>query len=45
MDKLQEILNKEIDDLRLSKQRGKNKVNEIKNSLGGINSRIQEAEE
>ena len=45
MEKIQEMFNKDLEELR-SKQTMKNKtINEIKNSLEGINSRITEAEE
>ena len=45
MEKIQEMFNKDLEELR-SKQTMKNKtINEIKNSLEAINSRITEAEE
>ena len=44
MEKIQETLNKDLESLK-SKQRDDNTINEIKNSLEGISSRITEAEE
>ena len=45
MRKIQEMFNKDLEEIK-SKQTMKNsKINEIKNSLEGINSRITEAEE
>ena len=45
MEKIQEMFNKDLEELK-SKQTEMNKtINEIKNSLEGINSRITEAEE
>ena len=42
-DKLQETLSKEIEDLKIKQAEMKSTITEI-NSLEGINSRIQEAE-
>ena len=44
-DKMQETLNKDLEELKRNQAMMKNKVNEIKNTLDGINSRITEAEE
>ena len=44
MGKIQETFNKDLEELK-SKQTMNNKLNELKNSLEGINSRITEAEE
>ena len=44
MEKIRETFNKDLEELK-SKQTMMNKINEIKNSLEGINSRITEAEE
>ena len=44
MEKIQETFNKDLEELK-SKQTMSNTINEIKNSLEGINSRITEAEE
>ena len=43
MEKIQETFNKELEELK-GKQTMNNIINEIKNSLEGINSRITEAE-
>ena len=40
-DNLQETLNKEIEDVRINKAEMQNTITEIKNSLEGTNSRIQ----
>ena len=45
IDKLQETLSKEIEDLKIKQAEMQNMINEIRNSLEGTNSRIQEAEE
>jgi len=45
MDNLQEILTKEIKDIKLKQEAMQNTITEIKNSLEAANSRIQEAEE
>ena len=45
IDKMQEIFNKDIEELKRSQAMMKNTINEIKNTLEGINSRITEAEE
>ena len=44
MEKIQETFNKDLEELK-SKQKMSNTINEIKNTLEGINSRITEAEE
>ena len=44
IDKLQETLSLEIQDLRIKQAELQNKITEIKNSLEATNSRIQEAE-
>ena len=44
MEKIQGTFNKDLEDLK-TKQAMMNTINEIKNSLEGINSRITEAEE
>ena len=41
IDKLKETLNKEIEDINI--KQAEMKIREIENSLGGTNSRIQEA--
>ena len=45
MEKIQEIFNKDLEELRSKQIMMNNTINEIKNSLEGINSRITEAEE
>ena len=45
MNKLQEILNKEIESLKINQAERQNTITKIKNSLEGTNSRIREAEE
>ena len=45
IDKLQETLSKEIQDLRNKQSEKQNTVTEIKDSLEATNSRIQKAEE
>ena len=45
IDKLQETLSKEIEDLRIKQAEMQNITTEIKNSLEAANSRIQEAED
>ena len=44
-DKIQEIFNRDLEELKRTQAMMKNKINEIKNTLEGINSRITEAEE
>ena len=44
MEKIQDTFNKDLEELK-SKQTMNKTINEIKNSLEGINSRITEAEE
>ena len=45
MEKIQEMFNKDLEELKSKQTMMKNPTNEIKNSLEGINSRITEAEE
>ena len=45
MGKIQEIFNKDLEELKSKQTMMNNTINEIKNSLEGINSRITEAEE
>ena len=45
MEKIQEMFNKELEELKRNQAMMKNTINEIKNTLDGINSRITEAEE
>ena len=45
MEKIQETFNKELEDLKSKQTMINNTINEIENSLEGINSRITEAEE
>ena len=45
MEKIQQRFNKDLKELKSKQTMRTNKVNEIKNSLEGINSRITEAEE
>ena len=45
MEKIQEMFNKELEELKSKQTMMNNTINEIKNSLEGINSRISEAEE
>ena len=45
MEKIQEMFNKDLEELKSKQTMTKNTINEIKNSLEGINSRITEAEE
>ena len=44
-EKIQETFNKDIEELQTKQTMMKNTINEIKNSLEGIHSRITEAEE
>ena len=44
MEKIQEMLNKDLEELKSKQTVMNNTTNEIKNSLEGINSRITEAE-
>ena len=43
IDKMQETFNKDIEELKRNQATMKNTINEIKNILDGINSRITEA--
>ena len=45
MEKIQEMFNKDLEELKSKQTMINNTINEIKNSLEGINSRITEAEE
>ena len=45
MKKIQEMFNKELEELKSKQTMMNNTINEIKNSLEGINSRITKAEE
>ena len=45
MEKIKETFNKDLEELKSKQTRMNNTVNEIKNSLEGISSRITEAEE
>ena len=44
MEKIQEMFNKDLEELKSKQTKMNNTINEIKNSLEGINSRITEAE-
>ena len=45
MEKKQESINKDLEELKNKHEQTNNKITEIKNTLEGINSRIFEAEE
>ena len=45
MEKIQEMFNKDLEELKSKPTMVNNTINEIKNSLEGVNSRITEAEE
>ena len=45
MEKIQETFNKDLEELKRKQTMMNNTINEIKNSLEGINSRLIEAEE
>ena len=45
MDKIQEMINKDLEELKSKQKMLNNTINELKNSLEGINSRITEVEE
>ena len=45
VEKIQEMFNKDLEELKSRQTMMNNTINEIKNSLEGINSRITEAEE
>ena len=45
MEKVQETINKDLEELKNKHTAANNTINEIKNTLEGINSRISEAEE
>ena len=44
MEKIKEMFNKDLEELKSKQTMMNNKINEIKNSLEGINSKITEAE-
>ena len=44
MEKIQETINKDLEELKRKQTMMSNTINEIKNSLEGVNSRIIEAE-
>ena len=45
MEKIQETFNKDLEELMSKQTKMNNTINEIRNSLEGINSRITEAED
>ena len=45
MEKIQEMFNKDLEELKSKQTMMNNTINEMKNSLEGINSRITETEE
>ena len=45
MEKMQESINKDLEEVRNKHTETNNRITEIKNTLEGINSRISEAEE
>ena len=45
MEKIQETFNRDLEELKSKQTMKNNTINEIKNSLEGINSRITEVEE
>ena len=45
IEKMQEMINKDLEEVQSKQTMMNNTINEIKNSLEGINSRITEAEE
>ena len=45
MEKMQESINKDLEELKNNHREANNTITEIKNTLEGINSRISEAEE
>ena len=45
MEKMQELINKDLEELKNKHTETNNTITEIKNTLEGINSRISEAEE
>ena len=45
MDKMQQTFNKDLEELKMKQIMMNHTINEIKNTLDGINSRITEAEE
>ena len=45
MEKMQELINKGLEELKNKHTKTNNTITEIKNTLEGINSRISEAEE
>ena len=45
MDIIKEMFNKDLEELKSKQTMMNNTINEVKNPLGGINSRITEAED
>ena len=45
MEKMQESINKDLEELKNKHEETNNRITEIKNTLEGINSRISEAKE
>ena len=45
MEKMQELINKDLEEWKNKHTEANNTITKIKNTLGGINSRISEAEE
>ena len=45
MEKMQESINKDLEELKNNHREANNTITEIKNTLEGINSRLSEAEE
>ena len=45
MEKMQDLINKDLEELKNKHKQKNNTITEIKNTLEGINSRISEAEE
>ena len=45
MEKMQELINKDLEELKNKHTETNNMITEIKNTLEGFNSRISEAEE
>ena len=45
MEKIKETFNKDLEELKSKHTMMNNRINDVKNSLEGINSRITEAEE
>ena len=45
MEKMQDLINKDLEELKNKHKQKNNTITDIKNTLEGINSRISEAEE